>query len=427
MGLLPFVARMLANVGVGDGANAPRRPYSLYTGLPIDASLAPMRIVHVIQRFHPAIGGAETHVREVAREQARRGHDVTVATSAHPDAPSLDAETIREEDGATYRVKRFATRPPFKGEYLLPPWLPMRGLEEWLIAQAPDLYHAHSYRFHTIEAAAAASRATGIPLVVTAHGFYPPENALVRAARWKYDTLRGRRALAQASRLVAVTEHEVAHYEDLGVDPARVDVVPNGIPESAFLPGDGPGFRKAHQIDGGPVVVFLARLAHDKGVDDLVAAAPAILALHPQATVAFCGRDAGARAGAEALARHLGVSDRVRFLGGVADPRDAYAACDVFVLPSHYEAFGIVLLEAMAQGKPVVATTEGGMPEVVGDAGIIAPARNPTRLGLAIADLLKDPAAMGAYAERGLVRARAHLWPTVVDRLMETYAHALGK
>lgn len=381
-----------------------------------------MRIVHVVQRFHPAVGGAETHVREVAREQARRGHDVTVATSAVPGAPA--DERVVEEDGATYRVRRFPAR-RFRGDYLFPPWLPMAGLPAFLEAEAPDLYHAHSYRFHTVEAAAQAARATGRPLVVTAHGFYPPENALVALARWRYDRARGRRALAAATRVVAVTEHEVAHYAALGVAPERVDVVPNGIPPAAFVPADGARFRKEHGLDG-LVALFLARLSHDKGLRDLVAAWPAVLARHPDATLAVCGRDAGERAPAERLARRLGVAERVRFLGGVPDPRAAYAACDVFVLPSHYEAFGIVLLEAMAQARTVVATTAGGMPEVVGEAGVVVPPRDPPALARAIADLLASEPHRMALGARGHERAQRFLWPHVVDRIQETYDRALA-
>lgn len=380
-----------------------------------------MRIVHVVQRFHPAIGGAETHVREVVRELARRGHDVTVATSAHPEAP---ADSVVEDDGARYRVRRFAAR-SFRGDYLWPPWLRMRGLEEFLADEKPDLYHAHSYRFHTVEACATAAERTGRPFVLTAHGFYPPENALVRLARWRYDRARGARAAQAAARCIAVTTHEGEHYLELGVEPGRVDVVPNGIPEAAFAPADGAAFRREHALGDGPLVLFLARLAHDKGLADLVRAFPLLLEHVPDATLAVCGGDAGAGPAARRLAKRLGVAERVRFLGRVPDPRAAYSACDVFVLPSHYEAFGIVLLEAMAQGRPVVATTAGGMPEVVGEAGIVVPPRSPRDLALAVGSVLSDAAYQARLGEMGRARAGRFLWKDVVDRLEETYARAL--
>lgn len=364
-----------------------------------------MKVLHVVQRFHPDVGGAETHVRALAEHQAKRGHDVTVATS-------LPAGAAADERMDGYRVRRFAAR-HHRGDYLLPPWLPMDGLASFLADERPDVLHAHSYRFATLEAAADASRRTGAPLVVTAHGFYPPENPLVALARWRYDHARGRGALQQAKRVVAVTTHEVAHYAALGVDAARVEVVPNGIERDALEPGDGAAFRKRHGLEG-PLVVFLARLAHDKGLLDLVRAGR-----HVDATIAVCGRDAGAKAKA---AREAPAN--VRFLGPVESPRDAYAAADVFCLPSHYEAFGLVLLEAMAQARPVVATTAGGMPEVVDGAGVLVPPRDPRALAAALSSLLGDEARRTALGAAGRARAEAHLWEDVVRQLEGTYDRA---
>lgn len=366
-----------------------------------------MRIVHVVQRFAPAVGGAETHVQEVAQEQARRGHAVTVVTSA------AEGRAQREElDGV--EVVRFPAR-HWRGDYLFPPWLRMPRAAAFLGGCGADVLHAHSYRFDTVERAAAASRSSGIPLVVTAHGFYPPENAAVALSRAVYDRLRGRAALGQAARCVAVTEHERAHFEALGVAASRVDVVPNGLPERAFERVEGAAFRARHGLVG-PLVVFLARLAHDKGVRDFVRAAAHV----PEATFALCGRDAGEEAAARRLAGR-----NVRFIGAVDDPREAYAAADVFCLPSHYEAFGIVLAEAMAQGTPVVSTTAGGIPEVVGGAGVLVPPRDPQALGGALRALLMDPARGRELGECGRAQAARYRWSDVVTRLEEVYARAL--
>lgn len=362
-----------------------------------------------MQRYAPEIGGAETHVRAVAEELVRRGHVVTVATSLPPGSP-------REEMIGGVRVVRFPAR-HWRGDYLFPPWLPMRGLAGFLAAERADVIHAHSYRFATVEAAAEASRRTGTPLIVTAHGFYPPENGVVAASRVLYDRARGRRALAQSARCIAVTSHEIPYYERLGVDRRRVEVVPNGLPASAFEPGDGEAFRERHGLDG-PLVVFLARLAHDKGVQDLVRAARLV----PEATFAFCGRDAGE----ERSARRLAWAN-VRFLGPVPEPRDAYAASDVFCLPSHYEAFGIVLAEAMAQGRAVVSTRVGGIPEVVGDAGVLVPPRDPRALADALKELFAHPERRARLGALGRERSRRYLWSSVVDRIEGVYAHALER
>lgn len=376
-----------------------------------------MRIVHVVQRFHPVLGGAESYVREIGLEQSRRGHEVTVVTTLPPQgAVSEEVLVVR---GGRVRVVRFPTR-HVRGDYFFPPWLPMRGASEFLAREPVDLLHGHSYRFDTIEQCARASRARGVPFVASALGFYPPENLAVALSRLAYDRGRGRRALQQARLCVALTRDEIPHYEALGVPARRVAVVPPGLLPEALEPGDGARFRREHDL-GGSVVLFLARLAHDKGLPDLVAA----MARVPEATLAVVGPDAGAKAGALRRARRLGILDRVRFLGPVASTRDAYAACDVFVHPSHYEAFGMVIVEAQAQGKPVVATTAGGCPEAGGPPATLVAPRAPKELAGAIRKLLADPERRRALGERGRERARGFVWSTLGDRLEEVYARAL--
>lgn len=369
----------------------------------------------MVQRFHPQIGGAEIYAREIALEQARRGHAVTVLTTERAGSPPRETLAL---DGASIDVVRVPTR-HVKGDYLWPPWLPMKGADAWLARADADLLHAHSYRFDTLEAAARASRERSIPMVASALGFYPPENALVALSRLRYDRGRGKRALQQAARCVALTRDEIAHHVALGVPEDRVDVVPPGLKPDALAPGDGAGFRKAHGLEG-PVVTFLARLAHDKGLTDLVAAMRDV----PDATLAVCGPDAGARAAAEKLVAKLGLERRVRFLGPVPDPRDAYAASDVFVHPSHYEAFGMVIVEAQAQGKPVVTTTAGGCPEAAGEPGVLVPPSDPRAIARAVNALLADPARREALGAAGRERAKGFLWSRVVDQLEGCYQRA---
>lgn len=386
-----------------------------------------MRVVHLAQRFHPTVGGAETYVREIAREQVKRGHEVTVLTtqphgfghaarsSAEPAAqPPGGAKPEDELDGI--RIVRFPTR-HWTGDYLFPPWLPMIGVDRWLADHDADVLHAHSYRFDTVEAAARGKR--GRALVVSALGFYPPENAAVSLSRKIYDGGRGRRALQAGDRFVALTRDEIRYHVELGIPAEKVDVVPPGLKPEALEAGDGVGFRKAHALSG-PVVMFLARLAHDKGLADLVAAMKRV----PDATLAVCGPDAGALAGAKRRARRLGIEDRVRFLGAVPSTRDAYAACDVFVHPSHYEAFGMVIVEAQAQGKPVVTTTAGGCPEAGGAPATLVPPRDPRAIADAVNALLADPARRTALGEAGRERAQSYLWTRVADRIEEVYARA---
>lgn len=374
-----------------------------------------MRIVHVAPRYPPAKGGTENHVRAVARGLAEKGHDVVVLAS------SEGAEPGDSRDGDV-RVRRFRAR-RFKGDYLVPPWLPMEGLEDAIRASAADVVHAHGYRFATIEAAARAHG--GAAFVATAHGFYPPENPLVAASRVVYDRARGGRALREADAVVAVTPHEVEPYLRLGVERSRVRVVPNGIPEAELKDLRAKEEAKATLAVAGDLVLFVGRLGHDKGLATLLGAARRIVDQRPGATVAVVGPDAGFRHRLEVLGRFLHLGSNLRLVGPVQDLGAWYNACDVFVLPSRYEAFGIVLLEAMARGRPVVASAVGGVPYVVDDGrtGSLVPYGDARALAEAALAYLGDADLARRHGEAGRrVVAERYTWPRVVDELERLYA-----
>jgi glycosyltransferase involved in cell wall biosynthesis len=173
--------------------------------------------------------------------------------------------------------------------------------------------------------------------------------------------------------VISHTQNELKLMKMAGLDASgnRVRIVPAGIDFSRFsqIP-DGAPFRKAFSIpENGPVVLFSGRLAVNKGLMVLAEAAPDVLKQFPDTRFVIVGQDMGVRDGLERRLAELGAQDRFLFTGHIKDDGlflSAYGACDVFVLPSEYEAFGLVLLEAMASGKPCVATNVGGMPEVLG-------------------------------------------------------------
>lgn len=376
-----------------------------------------MRILHVTPRYPPAKGGTENHVRAVATGLAARGHAVEVVTS------SEGADEGVSVDGGV-KVTRFHAR-RFRGDYLAPPWLPMKDLPAFLARSEADVFHAHAYRFAAMDEAARVKGKRG--LVVTAHGFYPPENPLVAASRFIYDRATGARTLRAADVAIAVTPHEVDHYARLGVALDRVRVVPNGIPASDLADVRPQAAAKAALGVKGDLVLFLGRLGHDKGLTTLLRAARRIVDRRPGATVAVVGPDAGFRRTVERLGRVLHLGTNLRVEGPTEDPGAWYNACDVFVLPSRYEAFGIVLLEAMARRKPVVASAVGGVPHVVDDArtGRLVPYGDTEALARETLAYLDAPDLATRHGEAGRrLVAERYTWPRVVDALEKVYADA---
>jgi glycosyltransferase involved in cell wall biosynthesis len=174
------------------------------------------------------------------------------------------------------------------------------------------------------------------------------------------------------------------------------------------------------------VVLYVGRVAQKKGLEFLLDCAPAVLARFPGTRFVIAGEDMG-------LGRFLSAEVKRRGLGKnflIAGPLDddmlvsAYHSCDLLVLPSEYEAFGLVLAEAMACGRPCVATHVGGVPEVVehGRTGVLVPPRDPAALAGAINGLLADPETGRRMGEAGRARAlREFSLERMTDRILDIY------
>jgi glycosyltransferase involved in cell wall biosynthesis len=230
--------------------------------------------------------------------------------------------------------------------------------------------------------------------------------------------------------VITVTESEkgfISHF----VPREKCVTIPNGIDaewwgESA----DNRLFRDKFQVEG-EYVLYSGRLADNKGLDVLLRAFSRIKAT--DLTLVLAGGDWGVKAALEAEVKRLGLEARVRFVGFIEDAatyRSAMAGARMFVLPSQYEAFGIVLLEAMARGKPVVATRVGGVPDVVSDGvdGFLVPFGDHVAMAARIELLLSDPGLSAQMGEAGKKKALAdYSWDTIVERIESIYRDVLRR
>jgi glycosyltransferase involved in cell wall biosynthesis len=196
----------------------------------------------------------------------------------------------------------------------------------------------------------------------------------------------------RADRVVAISEAVRAQLITDGIEPARIVVVRSGVDLQAVghaLPG---GFgERAGVPDDSPFVVCIAALTSEKGLDTLIAAAARAAERRPKIHWAIAGT--GPLAGElTRLAARNGVADSVHLLGHIDDPTALLAEADCVVMPSTSEAFGSSLLDAMALGLPIVASDVGGIPEVLGRAGIVVPPGNPVALAEAVSAVVGDPA-----------------------------------
>jgi glycogen synthase len=237
-----------------------------------------------------------------------------------------------------------------------------------------------------------------------------------------------RRMAARARRVIVCSEFMGGHVAAaLGVDEARIAVIPNGVDPAALRAnGDPAALRARHAAPAERLLLLAGRLVYEKGFQVALDALRAVIRRVGGVRFVVAG-DGPYRAYLEAHARRLGLTRRGAFLGWAGDDVLAalYRVADVCVVPSLYEPFGLVALEAMASGCPCVAADTGGLREVVPDGvGLRVPPRDPGALAAALTLVLSNPAVRLRLATAGAAHARRYDWAGVAARTAAVYADA---
>lgn len=291
---------------------------------------------------------------------------------------------------------------------------------------APAIVQSHGARSNVY--VRLAGRIARVPAVVsTVHNslFDYPVGALRRRAYVAMEVATS----PLADRIVAVSGAIARDLvERYGLPPAKVVVVRNGIDADGFAGRAADVRARLGLAADDRVVVVAARMTEQKGHAHLIDALPAIAAAVPRVRCVFAG-DGPLRAELEARARHRGVDARCLFLGARTDVADILASADVVALPSRSEGLPFAVLEAMAVGRPVVASAVGGTPEAVDDGrtGRLVPPGDVGALARAVAQVLGDPAGGRRMGERGALRVRQEFAiGDMVRGLERVYDTALG-
>ena len=395
-----------------------------------------MRILYLIPSLDGS-GGAEQAVAALAGPLTERGVFLEVVTLAPGPAAAGDAESGSDlADQVRAGGAEVSSLPaPRSG------WgsrVQMANSVRALVARRrPDLVHTTLFDADLV--GRLGSRAARTPvvssLVNVAYG--PEQRANPALVAWKLEAARwaDRLSALGVRRFHALSPH-VAEVMGprLGIPAARIDVIPRGRDAAAL--GQPTAARRARvrtALGVGPdeqLVVAAARHEFQKGLDVLVRAWPAIRRAHPQARLAIAGRRGNESARLEALAAAQVPEADLTWLGRRDDVGDLLVAADVFVVPSRWEGFGSILVEAMALGATVVATDVGPIPWVVGPgwARLVAP-DDPEGLARGVIEALEqDPAARDRRASRGRQRfAQTFGLDVVADATVEFYRRALAE
>ena len=368
-------------------------------------------------------GGQNVHVASLAEALARRGVAVTVYTR-RDDRSSPE----RVEFAAGVTVEHVAAGPPRpipRDRLVAHMDRFARTLQRAWAQEPPDVVHAHFWM--SGRAALEAAGPLGVPVVQTFHAL----GVVKRRHQGTKDTsppgrLAAEEAIARrVDQIVATSSDEVFELIRMGADLRRVRIIPCGVDLELFRP-EGPAEKRRRGLHR---LVVVTRLVERKGVGNVISA----LAALPETELVVAGgpaapelaRDPEARR-LSRLAEELGLSDRVEFRGRVerADLPPLLRSADAVVCVPWYEPFGIVPLEAMACGVPVVASAVGGLLDTVVDGvtGIHVPPRSPERLAEVLRSLLADRELRASLGRAGGERARErYSWEHVADATLETY------
>lgn len=395
----------------------------------------------------PDAGGQCVYEAEVAAALAARSeHEVRCFSRRYGDKSSHDtiapgAEVLRYPMGPGGFLRKEDMGPylPEFSQHLL------ADQQDWL--QAAHIFHGHYWDGGV--AALHAALAFGKPLVFTSHSLGALKRARLpdeEAYRYSIRLPAERRVMAAADGIIALSSVEkTAISERYGIDADKVHIVPGGVDVERFRPqGSKAENKKALGITDDLMVFTVGRLDARKGFIELIDAMPRIvdeLQRRGQSVTFMLPRGPRQPSDTEAElkrylkehARGLGVLEHIRWFSRLSDEdlRRCYAAADVFVCPSLYEPFGLVLVEAMAAATPVVATCHGGPVDIVTDGvdGYLADPLNREELAARILDVLTaDAERRQAMGQAALAKAHNRFaWPAVAEQIAAIYADVLDQ
>jgi len=370
-----------------------------------------MKICFITSFFYPVRGGTETHIMELSKQLIKKGHSVTVFTTDLSRTGKIEKkqETINKikikRFNALFKIGDFASFWP----YLFPE----------VKKSNFDIYHIHTYR----NLQNFAVLFTKKPCILTPHWPNYPKGIRTRLADFLipiFDLLFGRYLLKKFRRIITITDLETQWLnKKFRIPLKKITLIPNGIPRSYLKKHNRKKIRQRYKIKKNEILVLLmSRLHKSKGFDQAIK----IAKYFPKVRFLICGKDEGFKPYLESLVKKLNLKN-VIFAGEVKESEklDYFAAADIFLHPSHYEGFGIVVLEAFSQKCAVLTSSQGGLPWVVDNAGLTFKDNNLKDLKNKLEALIKNKEKRIKLANLGYKRAKKFTWEKIANNLEKLY------
>jgi glycosyltransferase involved in cell wall biosynthesis len=330
-----------------------------------------MRILQLISSA--GYYGAEAVVLNLSKALRRAGCDVHIAVFHNLHTPNTEIAQHAEQLGFPVQLINC------KGKL---DWNAVHAIRAYLREHSVDLIHSHGYKADIY--GYLGSRDDSVPIISTCH-LWP------RGDVWLYIySLIDRIFLRRFTRVVAVSEEIGRSLQRLGVSRSKITIIDNGIDTLPFASAE-PSLRRNLQVGTAAMVGLVGRLTPQKGPDYFLQAASIVRHKLPDVRFVFVGEGAEKNT-LQALARRLGVAESTTFAGRSTDMPGVYRSLDLLVLPSREEGMPMTLIEALAAGTPVVATSVGSVPKLIKhkQTGLLVEPGDIPGLGCAIVSMLTD-------------------------------------
>ena len=387
-----------------------------------------MKILMLTWEYPPrVVGGISRVVYDLSRTLLKDGHEVTVVTYKEGDAPDFE-----DDKGVkVYRVNNYMINPNNFIDWIMQLNFNLIAKANELIAKEGkfDVIHAHDWL--VAYAAKTLKNSYNIPIVATIHATEAGRNSGIHDETQRYINDTEWMLTYEASEVIVNSNYMKNELQRLfGLPFEKINVVPNGVNLNLYSGIERDyEFRRQYAADNEKIILFVGRLVYEKGIQHLIAAMPKILEKYHDSKLVIAGKG-GMIDELKAQVNAMGISNKVYFTGYLNSKQvvKMYKCADVAVFPSTYEPFGIVALEGMLSGTPVVVSDVGGLNEIVqhGENGMKSYAGNPNSLADSIISLLYDPALCMKVAKNAKAKVKAEYnWQKIAQDTHFAYQKAI--
>lgn len=387
-----------------------------------------MKILMLSWEYPPrVVGGIARVVHDLSHKLVNEGHEVTVVTYRDGNVPYYE-----DDDGVdVYRVDNFMISSNNFIDWVMQLNFNMIAKVGEIISEKGNFDVIHAHDWLTAYAGKTLKYAYNTPLVSTIHATEAGRNSGIHGDMQRYINDTEWMLTYESSEVIVNSNYMKNELQRLfGLPYEKINVIPNGVNLNLFNDVQKDyDFRRRFAMDNEKIILFIGRLVYEKGIQTLVSAMPKILANYHDSKLIIAGKG-GMLDELKAQVNSLGLGNKVYFTGHLAskDVQKMYKCADVSVFPSTYEPFGIVALEAMLSGTPVVVSDIGGLNEIVdhGINGMKSYAGNANSLADSILSLLFDPKLCDTVTQNAKAKVKAEYnWTKIADNTHLAYEKAI--